>query len=134
MIMADVLTWFLIVLGLYLTLVSHWLGAGALFPRAVTACRDRYARPVSALLLGLAVALPLIVLGAAGAKAPNPGLAGLSRALLVVMVLPALLGSAGLALRLGEGLASPADDTMPWRRTLRGGLVLAGMFLLPFAG
>jgi hypothetical protein len=52
----------------------------------------------------------------------------------VVLILPALLGSAGLAERLGTGLSSPADEARPWRRTLRGGLVLAGMFLLPFAG
>jgi hypothetical protein len=134
MIMADVLTWFFIVLGLYVTLVCHWLGAAALFPKTVAACRDRYARPVSAVFLGLVLALPLLVLGAAGAKAPNPPVAGFSRALLVVLILPALLGSAGLALRLGAGLASPIDDTQPWRRSLRGSVVLAGMFLLPLAG
>lgn len=134
MIMADVLTWFLIVLGLYLTLVCYWVGAGALFPRMVAACRHRYARPVSALFVGLAVGLPLVTLGAAGAQAPQPLVAGLSRTLLVVLVLPALVGSAGLALRLGAGLPSPADQAMPWRASLRGGVVLAGMFLLPFAG
>jgi hypothetical protein len=134
MIMADVLTWFLIVLGLYLTLVCHWLAAAALFPRAVEAFRERYARPVSATLLGLVLVVPLLVLGAAGAKVPNPLVAGLARALLVLLILPALAGSAGFALRVGAGLAAPSDGVQPWRRTLRGGVVLAGTFLLPFAG
>lgn len=134
MILADVLTWFLIVLGLYLTLVCHWLGATALFPRAVEAFRERYARPLSATLVGLALAVPLVILGVAGAKAPNPAVAGLARALLVVLILPALAGAAGLALRIGSGLGSPSDEAQPWRRALRGGVVLAGAFLLPFAG
>ena len=117
MIMADVLTWFLIVLGLYLTLVCHWLGATALFPRAVEAFGERYARPFSATLLGLVLAVPLLVIGAAGSNAPNPGVAGLSRALLIVMILPALVGSAGLALRIGSGLASPGAWPRSYRRS-----------------
>jgi hypothetical protein len=60
--------------------------------------------------------------------------AGLGRALLVILILPALFGSSGLALRVGAGLSSPADGDQPWRRTLRGGVVLGGTFLLPFAG
>jgi hypothetical protein len=134
MIMADVLTWFFIVLGLYVTLVCHWLAIAALFPAAVGAFRDRYARPVSATLLGLVLAVPLLILGVAGSNAPQPGVAGLARALLVLMILPALAGSAGLAARVGAGLAAPSPDASPWRGVLRGGVVLAGTFLLPFAG
>lgn len=134
MIMADVLTWFFIVTGLYLTLVCHWLAASALFPRVVEACRVRYSRPLTALLLGVVLAAPCLALGAAGAHAPHPAVSAAGKGLLFLLALPALVGSAGLALRIGAGLPSPADVAQPWRPVLRGGLVLAGTFLLPFVG
>ena len=56
MIMADVLTWFLIVIGALLVIVALWLAAFALFPARVEACSERYGRrPVAATLLGLVV-------------------------------------------------------------------------------
>jgi hypothetical protein len=39
-----------------------------------------------------------------------------------------------LALRIGAGLPTPADEQQPWRRVLRGGILLALTFLLPFVG
>jgi len=45
-----------------------------------------------------------------------------------------LAGSSGLALRIGMGLNSPLDATQPWRRVLRGGVVLSCSFLLPVVG
>lgn len=136
MILADVFTWFLIVAGTYLVLVCYWLAAFALFPRVVAACAERYGRrPIAATLLGLVVLVPLLVLGVGLANALKaPPLAVLVRGLLLVPALVALLGSAGLALRVGSGLASPLDVQQPWRAVLRGGLVLAPTFLLPFLG
>jgi hypothetical protein len=135
MIMADVLTWFLIVSGLYLVLLCYWLASTALFPRVVAACSERYGRPVLATLLGLAILVPVLVLGLTAVKAvSNPGPSGLLKVLLMVLLLPAFLGSAGLAERVGAGLPSPLDVSQPWRRVLRGGLVLAPTFLLPFLG
>ena len=51
-------------------------------------------------------------------------------------LLLAFLGSAGLALRIGEGLTDAADEGVAkfWRPVLRGGLVLAPTFLVPFFG
>jgi hypothetical protein len=135
MIMADVLTWFLIISGVYLVLVCHWLAAVALFPGVVEACRERYARPVATTAVGLVVLAPLLVVGLAGANAiKQPGPAGAVKVCLLLLLVPALLGSAGLALRIGAGLRSPRDVDQPWRRVLRGGLVLAPTFLLPFLG
>jgi hypothetical protein len=135
MIMADVLTWFLIVSGLYLVLLCYWLAATALFPRAVGACCERYAQPLAPILLGVAILVPVLVLGLAAVKeVPNPGAGGILKVLLLLLLLPALLGSAGLAQRVGAGLPSPLDVSQPWRRVLRGGLVLAPTFLLPFLG
>jgi hypothetical protein len=45
-----------------------------------------------------------------------------------------LVGSAGLILRIGSGLPSPADEQQPWRRVLRGGILFALTFLLPIVG
>jgi hypothetical protein len=134
-IVADVLTWFLIVAGTYLVLVCYWLCAYALFPRAVALCAERYSRPVVATLVGLLVLVPLLVLGVGAARAlPGPPLGLLVRGLFLLPGLVALLGSAGLALRVGRGLRSPLDAAQPWRAALRGGLVLAPTFLLPFLG
>jgi len=135
MIMADVLTWFLIVAGVYLALVCYWLSAFALFPRAVGACRERYARPVVATAAGLAVLAPVLIGGLAAANAiKQPGPSGAVKVALLLLLLPAFLGSAGLALRIGSGLAAPRDAAEPWRRVLRGGLALAPTFLVPFLG
>ena len=56
---------------------------------------------------------------------------------ITLMVVPGMLGlagSAGLTLRIGAGLPSPRDEREPWRRVLRGGILLAFSFLLPVVG
>ncbi len=134
MIMADVLTWFLLILGALLVFVAHWLGAYGLFPTLVESCADRYGRrPVAATFLGLAIVLPLLVLITVLSQL-GPPFNVIALLLLTVPVMFALLGSAGLVLRVGSGLASPSDATQPWRRVLRGGIVLALVFLLPIVG
>lgn len=134
MIMADVLTWFLIILGALLVFIAHWLGAYGLFPALVEGSAERYGRrPVAATFLGLVVLVPLLVLtGVLSKLGPAGGMIALL--LLTIPVMIALLGSAGLALRVGNGLASPSDVAQPWRRVLRGGVVLALVFLLPVVG
>lgn len=136
MIMADVLKIALLVVGTLVVLVSYWLAAHALFPRAVERARASYdARPVRATLLGAAVAAPLALGGLALlSAAANPALKLLGVVLLAIPSLLGLLGSAGLAERLGVGLPAPDDAARPWRRVLRGGAVLALTFLLPVVG
>lgn len=136
MIMADVLTWFLIVVGTLLVLNAHWLCAFALFPRLVEACGERYGRrPVLATLLGLAVLLPVLLGGIwIGKTLTHPAI---RIALILGSMGPALLalsGSAGLALRVGRGLRSAADVDAPWRAVLRGGSALSLAFVLPILG
>ena len=134
MIMADVLTWFLLILGALLVFVAHWLGAYGLFPTLVEGCADRLGRrPVAATFLGLAILVPLLVLTTVISQL-GPPFNAIALLLLTVPVMFALLGSAGLALRVGRGLASPNDVAQPWRRVLRGGIVLALVFLLPIVG
>jgi hypothetical protein len=52
----------------------------------------------------------------------------------MVPLVLALVGSAGLADKIGAGLASPVDVDQPWRRVLRGGTVLALLFIVPLLG
>ncbi len=136
MIMADVLTWFLIVIGSLLVLIAHWLGAFALFPGLVESCGERYARrPVAVTLLGLGVLMPLLLVAiAVGRSLSHPAINMALIALLVFPTLLAMLGSAGLALRIGAGLRSVGDLDQPWRRVLRGGIVLSLVFVLPVLG
>jgi hypothetical protein len=134
MIMADILKIVFIILGILIIYVSYWLLAEALFPRLVGAACRQYARPIRITLIGLAAAVLPVILGIGLSKMPNPLLKFIGITLLVVPGLLGLAGSAGLTLRIGLGLPSPSDETQPWRRVLRGGIVLACTFLLPFVG
>jgi hypothetical protein len=136
MIMADILLWTLIILGTYVVLVAYWIGAYALFPGRVERCHSVYgSRPVAATLVGLLILLPSLFLGIGLVKAlPHPALQTPVIGALLVLTLLCLVGSAGFALRIGSGMSSPLDATQPWRRSLRGGLVLGLVFVLPFLG
>jgi hypothetical protein len=138
MIMADVLTWFLIITGTYLILVCYWLAAAALFPRVVEGCRERYGRhPFLATVVGLALMAPFLIFGLTAAQhIHHPLPSNALKVLLLSPLLLAFLGSAGLALRIGEGLIDDRVGTERglWRPVLRGGLVLAPTFLVPFFG
>jgi hypothetical protein len=134
MIMADVLKIFLIIVGVLTVYVTYWLVAQALFPAVVERARHQYAKPVKITLIGLLAALLPVIVGGAISKLPNPIMKLLGVTLMVIPTLLGLVGSAGLALRIGAGLPSPADEQQPWRRVLRGGILLALTFLLPFVG
>jgi hypothetical protein len=132
--MADILKIVFIILGILTIYVSYWLLAEALFPRMVENAGRLYGRPVRITFLGLGAALLPVVIGIALAKIPHPLLKFIGISLLVVPGLLGLVGSAGLTLRIGTGLPSPFDQEQPWRRVLRGGIVLACSFLLPVVG
>lgn len=136
MIMADILLWTLLILGTYVVFVAYWVGAYALFPARVERCRAVYgARPVAATLVGLLIILPALIGGTVLSKAlPHPIVQTPVTAALLVLALVCMVGSAGLVLRIGAGLASPVDAAQPWRRSLRGGLVLGLAFVMPLLG
>ena len=134
MIMADILKIFLLIVGLLTVYVSYWLISQALFPGLVERARHHYGRPVKLTLIGLAAALLPFVLGVAIARLPNPLLKLAGITLIVLPALLGLVGSAGLISRIGAGLPTPADAQQPWRRVLRGGILFALTFLLPFVG
>jgi hypothetical protein len=139
----QVMLWCLIVVGTLTVLVAHWLVAWALFPACVEGCRERYSRrPVAATLIGLVLLVPALLLAIGIGQAMRSPMEGPQRfallsLLVVAFAVPFLLGmigSAGLALRIGAGLTSDLDARQPWRRMLRGGVVLSLVFLAPWVG
>lgn len=116
----------------FLILLAHWVVAAGLFPRATQAFSEKFStRPIRALLVGVFTYGPLLLLLLNSAKIPN----GLLRAVAViaglVAILIALAGSAGLALRIGRNLS---PDSSVWHQGLRGGVMLALVFITPALG
>lgn len=132
--MADILKIVLIIVGILTIYVSYWLLAEALFPAVVEGASRQYSKPFKITLVGLGAALVPFVLGLLLSNVPNPLVKIVGITLLVAPAMIGLAGSAGLTLRIGTGLPSPLDETQPWRRVLRGGILLAGAFLLPVVG
>ncbi|MBI5800293.1 MAG: hypothetical protein HZA92_06135 [Verrucomicrobia bacterium] len=133
--MADILKYFLSILGGLLIYLAFWLASEALFPALVERARDQYRRPWKLTFAGLAMCAPLLGLALALSKAANNPLMNIAAiSILGVVVIGGLAGSAGFAKRIGAGLPSPIDESQPWRRVLRGGIVLTLTYLLPFIG
>ena len=134
MIMADILFWIAVAIGLLLTYVAHWLAAQALAPVLVSRCAQAYEqRPWACCLWGVLIGLPVtLVLAAALDKLPHPLLKALAVGALAVVLVLAFIGSAGLARRIGLGLA--AGEEPAGRTVLRGGTVLGLTFLAPVLG
>ena len=134
MIMADVLMWLLLILGLMLVFVSYWTATVALFPGFVARAQAQYARPIRLTFLGLVLAAPLVATALFLISKHNPAVALVGIVVISLPIVLGLAGSAGLCQRIGVGLASPQDESQPWRRVLRGGGVLTLTFLLPIFG
>jgi hypothetical protein len=118
--------------ALFLILLGHWVVAGGMFPRAIEAFVRQYEeRPIRALLLGLVTYGPIFFLLLNVAKLPGtvPRIAMIAVGLLSLLI--AFAGSAGLALRIGRNLSGAAS---PWHQCLRGGVMLALVFITPFLG
>ena len=129
--LADVFTVVLVIVGLMLVFVAWWLAVAGLFPRTADGCAAVLgAGPVRCALIGLACAVPLIVAAIMlGKSVPNAAGKLGSAAIVLFTIFTALAGTAGLALRIGRGLPSARDTAEPWRRVLRGGIVLALTYL-----
>ena len=137
MIMADVLQVFLLVVGGLVIANCYWLLAEGLFPKFVERSRKGYEeKPIKNTLKGALIAGPLVAIGLSIVDnfSGNPlvGLFGWISILGPSLI--GLLGSAGLAQKIGLGLPSPNDVGQPWLRVLRGGIVLSICCLLPFVG
>jgi hypothetical protein len=118
--------------AVFLILLGHWLAAAGMFPQAVRAFADVYdRRPIRATLIGIVTYGPLFVLFLQNGRFGG----GPFRYIAVIGGVAALLlgfiGSAGLALRIGRNLSTGVDT---WRQLLRGGVMLALVFITPFLG
>jgi hypothetical protein len=130
--LADVFTFLFIILGFVIVYVGYWLMAGALFPKMVERSAAQLGRaPVKTTLLGAVLLVPLMMICL---RSISGKLRFIGIGIALFLMLAALFGSAGLALRIGQGMPSPRDAQEPWRRMLRGGIVLALTFVLPFVG
>lgn len=134
--LADVFTFLFVILGFLIVYVGYWLMAYGLFPAQTERCADRISRaPVKTTLLGAVTLVPLVTIGfLISSKAPSAAAKILGVGLVLHALLVALFGAAGLAFRIGQGLASARDEAEPWRRVLRGGIVLGLTFVMPFLG
>lgn len=131
---ANVLLWFFLTLGFYLVFLSHWLVSVSLFPHYVARCSDQYGRPFTVTLIGLLAMFVPVGIGLALLNVLPPALKWIGLIIIGAPVLIGLLGTAGLARRIGLGMPSPEDEAQPWKRVLRGGTALALTFLLPILG
>lgn len=116
----------------FLILLGHWLVGAGMFPKATQAFSDVYdRRPVRATLLGLVTYGPLFVLLLNSGNIGNGAVKLLAIVAGFTAMLLGFLGSAGLALRIGRNLSA---DTSVWHQGLRGGVVLALVFITPVLG
>jgi hypothetical protein len=131
---ANVLLWISLTVAFYFVFLSHWLVAASLFPDYVAKCQRQYERPLVTTLVGLFFTVIPIAVGLAIANVAPPALKWVGILITTVPIISGLLGTAGLARRVGCGMPAPVDEAQPWRRVLRGGTALALTFLLPLLG
>ena len=120
------------IVGGYLFFVSFWVCTQSLFPKFVRAAQDTYSRPFLNAVVGLISVGALAVVLTVLQKAGQGGLSQMFGVVLGTLFLGgSLAGSAGLARRIGSGMIHPSDKDQPWRRTLRGGMTLGMLLLIP---
>lgn len=118
--------------AVFLILLGHWVAAAGMFPKSSRAFAGVYdQRPLRALLVGIFTYGPLMLLFTANNRIPIAPLRFLVVVAGFATLLIALIGSAGLALRIGRNLCAGADT---WQQALRGGVVLALVFITPVLG
>ena len=119
-------------LAAFLILLGHWAATAGMWPRATRAFADVYQeRLIRALIVGIFTYGPLIALLLASGSTPNPLIKIVALIGGFGAILFGFIGTSGLALRIGRNLSPDADL---WRQVLRGGVMLALVFITPFLG
>ena len=129
---ATVLAFTFFIAGLLAVLTCIWLMFASLFPRFIRQSQSFCALPGKSFAVGLVVGLVPFVIGFLLSNLVIGRVLGWP--LMVVALTAALAGTAALATRIGNGMPSQSDRSDPWRRTLRGSIVLSFTFLLPLVG
>jgi len=118
--------------AVFLILLGHWVAAAGMFPKSTRTFAEIYdQRPLRALLVGIFTYGPIMLLFLMNGKIPNAPLRFLVVAAAFATLLIAMIGSTGLALRIGRNLCAGADT---WQQALRGGVMLALVFITPVLG
>ena len=116
----------------FLILLGHWAATAGMWPKAARAFADVYEqRLVRALLVGVFTYGPLIALLLASGNIPNPLIKIVALVGGFGAILFGFIGTSGLALRIGRNLSPGADL---WQQVIRGGVMLALVFITPFLG
>ncbi|MEP6672004.1 MAG: hypothetical protein ABJF10_22770 [Chthoniobacter sp.] len=116
----------------FLILLGHWVASAGMFPKATRSFAEIYdTRPLRATLVGIFTYGLLIVVFLQNAKIHNGPLRFLVFAATFAALLIALVGSAGIALRIGRNLSASSDT---WQQALRGGVMLALVLITPLLG
>ena len=119
-------------LAAFLILIAHWVVSAGLFPHAAEKFAEVYERrPIRAVLLGLITYAPIQALGLNANKIGNGPVKFIVIIATFGSLLIAFIGTSGLALRIGRNLSAGSDT---WRQVLRGGVMLALVFITPFLG
>jgi len=119
-------------LAAFLILIAHWVVSAGLFPKAAEKFADVYGRrPILAVIVGLLTYGPIQVLGLNANKIHNGPVKFIVIVATFATLLIAFIGASGLALRIGRNLSAGSDT---WRQVLRGGVMLALVFITPFLG
>lgn len=137
MLIDQVFFYFLIAVGVLISMPALWLLMRARWPQRVEKLRQVSDRSV---LLSFFIGLPvlpavvgtLFLIGKLGKKGDI--IQVIAAVLLITTVaISALGGLAGLATLIGERLSS-SKSSEPWKATLRGGIILVCIFSMPYVG
>jgi hypothetical protein len=130
-------TLFVVVLvaSLLVSIEAYWLSLRALAPRFVARATERWSkRPIVTVLVGAALSSVVLIAVALLSSIGHPLTGFLAGVLAIALLAIGLAGAVGLATRIGQGLESASDADRPWFATLKGGVVLELVWLLPFLG
>ena len=116
----------------FLILLGHWAATAGMWPKAARAFAEVYEQRLArALLIGVFTYGPLIALLLASGNIPNPLIKLVALVGGFGAILFGFIGTSGLALRIGRNLSPGADL---WQQVIRGGVMLALVFITPFLG
>lgn len=134
MLLADIFSIALSIVGFLLSLQGLWMLSRALWPGRVQNASFRVHRNgVASFFLGLVIVIVVLIIAASLSKLGAPG-QFFAFAIGSAFVVYANIGVAGLATHIGRRLPSPSDALRPWRATVRGGVALELAYLVPIVG
>lgn len=135
MLVADVIMWFLVIVGVLVAFPALWLLCRSLYPKQIERIADDLEKgTVKLFFIGVPIAAACFFGVALFSNRKNPFCDMAAIATLAFFLFYSNVGAAGLATMIGRKLPSPSDQERPWKGTIRGGAVLVLSYLLPLLG